>query len=283
MSPTSPSSLDARAATVQGLELPWLGLGVFQSPPGAPTRNAVRWALEAGYRLIDTAAMYGNESDVGEAVRASGVPRDEIVVTTKLWHTDQGYDRALEAAKRSHDRLGLGPIDLYLIHWPIAPSPGERLGSWKALEKLRRDGLARAIGVANYTVQHLEELAAASDIVPAVDQVEYHPFVTDPELELYLRRRKILLEAYSPLTRARRLDHPTISEVARAHDRSPAQVLIRWGLEHGCVEIPKSVRQERISENSRVFDFSLTNEELRQLDGLATGIRVSTTNPRSIP
>ncbi len=283
MSPERPTSLGDRVPTVQGLSLPWLGLGVFKVPPGDTTRHAVTWALEAGYRLIDTAAMYGNESEVGEAVRASEVPREEIVVTTKLWHTDHGFDRALDAARKSHARLGLGPVDLYLIHWPTARSPEERLGSWKALEKLRRDGLVRAIGVANYTVRHLEELAAASDIVPAVDQVEYHPFVCDPELEEYLRTRKIVLEAYSPLTRARNLDHPTVGAIARAHRRTPAQVMIRWGLEHGCVEIPKSVHPERIAENARVFDFGLTPEEVRTLDRLSTGTRVSTTDPKAIP
>jgi diketogulonate reductase-like aldo/keto reductase len=278
-----PRSLADRRRTPQGLDLPWVGLGVFQSPPGPTTTQAVRWALDAGYRLIDTAAMYGNEADVGEAVRASGIARDEIVVTSKVWHTEQGYERALEAVRRSHAKLHIGTIDLYLIHWPIAPSPADRLGSWRALERAKADGLVRAIGVANYTVRHLQELEEHAKVAPDVDQVEYHPFVYDPELERYLADRRVILEAYSPLTRGRRLHDPVVEEIAAAHARSPAQVLIRWGLEHGCVEIPKSVRRERIEENAQVFDFQLTREERAKLDGLANGVRISTTNPREIP
>ncbi len=283
MSTPGPQGPADRTRTSQGLELPWVGLGVFQSPPGPATTRAVRWALDAGYRLIDTAAMYGNEADVGEAVRESGVPREEIVITTKLWHTDHGYEQALNAARKSYDRLGLGPIDLYLIHWPIAPSPEARLASWRALEQLQKDGLVRTIGVANYTVRHLEELLSRSDLVPSVNQVEYHPYVYDPELEEYLAGHRIVLEAYSPLTRAKRLDEPVIGAIAAHHQRSPAQVLIRWGLQHGCVPIPKSVHRERIVENARVFDFELSEEEVRRLDALASGARVSTTNPRQIP
>ncbi len=256
---------------------------MFQTPPGETTRQAVRWALEAGYRLLDTAAMYGNETEVGEAVRASGLPREEVVVTTKIWHTDHGFDAALKAARRSHERLGLGAIDLLLVHWPIAPTPEDRLGTWRALERLQGDGTARAIGVSNYTVRHLEELRENSEVVPAVDQVEYHPFVHDPELLDYLAGRGILLEAYSPLTRARRLDDPALLPVARAHARTPAQILLRWGLQHGFVELPKSVRKERIAENARVFDFELADEEMRALDGLSAGARVSTTDPKKIP
>ncbi|HYB77651.1 MAG TPA: aldo/keto reductase, partial [Thermoplasmata archaeon] len=156
----SSSSISSRIRLNQGPEIPWLGLGVFQTEPGAVTRNAVTYALEAGYRSIDTAAMYGNEADVGEAVRASGLPRAEVFVTTKLWHTDHGYESALKAVRTSQQRLGLGAIDLYLIHWPRANSPKDRLDSWRALEKLQQDGVCRAIGVSNYTVRHLEELRA---------------------------------------------------------------------------------------------------------------------------
>lgn len=283
MTVAPPRALSERRTTRQGLELPWLGLGVFQTPPGPTTTRAVRWALEAGYRLIDTAAMYGNEADVGEAVRASGVPRDEVVVTSKVWHTEQGYEPALAAAAKSVERLGLGPIDLFLIHWPTAPSPEARLGTWEALEKLKADGELRAIGVANFTVRHLEQLRERSGTVPDVDQVEYHPFVHDPELERYLDDQRIVLEAYSPLTRGRRIDHPELAAVAQAHGRTPAQVLLRWGLEHGAVELPKSVRRERIVENANVFDFALTEAERRRLDALVDGARVSMTNPREIP
>ena len=277
------ASLTSRARLNQGPEIPWLGLGVFQSEPGAVTRNAVRSALEVGYRAVDTAAMYGNEADVGTAVRESGLPRHEVFVTTKLWYTEHGFDSALRAGRASADRLGLGAIDLYLIHWPRANSPKDRLDSWRALERLQKEGICRAIGVSNYTVRHLEELRADSEVVPAVDQVEFHPFVFDPELLGYCDRHGIRLEAWSPLTRARRLDHPVIQAVAAAHHRTPAQVLIRWGLEHEVLEIPKSVHTERIRENAQVFDFSLSAAEVASLDALRGGPRVGMWNPAEIP
>ncbi len=279
----SSSSISSRIRLNQGPEIPWLGLGVFQTEPGAVTRSAVTYALEAGYRSIDTAAMYGNEADVGEAVRASGLPRNEVFVTTKLWHTDHGYESALKAGRTSQQRLGLGAIDLYLIHWPRANSPKDRLDSWRALEKLQQDGVCRAIGVSNYTVRHLEELRVHSRVVPAVDQVECHPFVFDPELLHYCEAHGIRLEAWSPLTRGRRMDDPTIVTIAAAHHRTPAQVLIRWGLEHGILEIPKSVHRERIRENAQVFDFSLTAAEMAALDALRGGPRVGMWNPADIP
>ncbi len=283
MTVPSGATLDSRVRLNQGPEIPWLGLGVFQSEPGAVTRNAVKSALESGYRAVDTAAMYGNEADVGEAVRASGLPRNEVFVTTKLWHTEHGFDPALKAAHASADRLGLGAIDLYLIHWPRANSPSDRIDTWRAFERLQKEGVCRAIGVSNYTVRHLEELRAHSEVTPAVNQVEFHPFVFDPDLLGYCARRGIRLEAWSPLTRARRLDHPVIQAVAAAHHRTPAQVLIRWGLEHDVVEIPKSVHAERIRENAQVFDFSLSAEEVASLDALRGGPRVGMWNPAEIP
>ena len=269
------ADLGSRVRTNQGVEIPWVGLGVFQTPPGAVTRTAVTDALAIGYRHIDTAALYGNEADVGEAIRASGVPREEVFVTTKLWYTEHGYERAKAACRASLERLGLGWIDLYLIHAPRAPSPEERLASWRALEELQRDGLCRAIGVSNYAVRHLDELLERSGVVPAVNQVEMHPFVYDPALFRYCADHRIVLEAYSPLTRGRRLDDPTVAAVAAAHGRTPAQVLVRWGLEHGVVEIPKSVRRERIAENAAVFDFALTEGELARLDALRGTERIS--------
>jgi diketogulonate reductase-like aldo/keto reductase len=276
-------SLASRLRTNQGLELPRLGLGVFQVPPGEATRTAVGHALRAGYRLIDTAAMYGNEADVGEAVRASGVPREEVVVTTKLWHTEHGFEPALAAGRKSFERLGLGPIDLYLIHWPRAESPQQRRESWRALERLKKDGIVRSIGVSNYSVRHLEELATGADTPPSVDQVEFHPFVYDPDLLGYCGAHDIAVEAYSPLTRSRRLDDPRFAPIARAHGRTPAQVLLRWGLQHGLVELPRSVREERIRENASVFDFSLTPAEMAALDGLRDGGRVTAWDPATIP
>lgn len=267
----------------QGPEIPVLGLGVFQSPPGAVTQQAVAWALEIGYRHIDTAALYENESDVGRAVRESGLAREEVFVTSKLWHTEHGFERSQKAARASLARLGLGYIDLYLIHWPRAESPQLRFDSWRGLEQLQRDGVARAIGVSNYTVRHLEELLGRAKVVPAVDQVEFHPFVFDPELLGYCERHGIRLEAWAPLTRGRQFDHPVVAGIAKAHGKTPAQVLIRWGLDHGVIEIPKSVHRERIEENARVFDFSLSPEEVARMDALRGGGRVGLWNPAEIP
>ena len=275
--------LTSRVRLSGGTELPVLGLGVFQSPPGAETQQAVAWALEAGYRLIDTAAMYENEADVGAAVRESGIPRSEIFVTTKLWHHDQGYESALRAGRQSLERLGLDYIDLYLIHWPTADPPSARLDSWRALEELRASGICRAIGVSNYAIRHLEELAAHSKTPPAVNQVEFHPFVYDPEFLAYCAQHGIQVEAYSPLTRNRRLDDATVASIAKEHHRSPAQVLIRWGLQHGVVEIPKSVHRERIQENTHVFDFELRPEDMARLDGLRDRRRVTKWDPAEIP
>jgi methylglyoxal/glyoxal reductase len=278
-----PTSLGSRVKLRSGVEIPWVGLGVFQSPPGAETRQAVAWALEAGYRHIDTAAMYGNEADVGEAVRASRIPREEVFVTTKLWFSDHGFESAQAAARKSQERLGLGYIDLYLIHWPRANAPADRIASWRGLEKLRADGVCRAIGVSNYTVRHLEELRGASEVLPDVDQIELHPFVYDPELLAYLERHGIRAEAWSPLTRGRQMGHPEIQGIARAHGRTPAQVLLRWGLQHGAIVIPKSVHRERIEENARLFDFSLSAGEMQRLDALRGGPRVGAWNPAEIP
>ncbi|HTT72586.1 MAG TPA: aldo/keto reductase [Thermoplasmata archaeon] len=278
-----PTSLRSRVRLNQGTEIPWVGLGVFLSEPGPTTERAVRAALAAGYRMIDTAAMYRNEEDVGRAVRASGLAREEVFVTTKLWFSEQGYESALRAGRESLARLGLGYIDLYLIHWPRAPTPQHRLDSWRALERLREEGVCRAIGVSNYAIRHLEELAAVATVVPAVDQVEMHPWVYDPELIAYLDAHGIRTEAYSPLTRGRSLNDPTVGAIAAARGRSPAQVLIRWGLQHGIVEIPKSTRPERIEENARVFDFALSADEMARLDALRGGPRVTQTDPMSIP
>jgi diketogulonate reductase-like aldo/keto reductase len=277
------AGLSSRVRLNQGPEMPVLGLGVFLSPPGEVTQQAVRWALEAGYRLIDTAAMYENETDVGAAIRASGVPREEVFVTTKLWQENHGYEPAKRAFDRSLANLGLEYVDLYLIHWPRANSPEDRIGSWQALEELRAEGRCRAVGVSNYTQRHLDEIAAHSKLVPAVDQIEFHPFIYDPEILGYCAARGIRVEAYSPLTRNRRLDDPRIAEVARAVGRSPAQVLIRWGLQHGIVEIPKSVHRERIIENAGVFDFALSGAQMASLDGMVDRRRVTQWDPAQIP
>lgn len=262
-----------------GNSMPVLGLGVYQSPPGDPTRAAVESALQIGYRLIDTAALYRNEKDVGEAVRASGVDRGEIFLTTKLWNDDQGYESALAAFERSRRALGVESVDLYLIHWPV---PGKRLDSWRALQKIQESGGARSIGVSNYAIHHLEELLRESDVVPAVNQVEFSPFLFQSELLKFCQKHGIQLEAYDPLTRGKRMKDPRIVPIADAHARTPAQVLLRWGLQHSVVEIPKSVRSERIQENAGAFEFSLSEQEMKILDGLDEGLRVSW-NPSDMP
>ncbi len=252
-----------------GVEVPILGLGVYQSPPGKITRDAVKYAFEYGYRLVDTARIYGNEQDVGLAIRDSGVRREDVFVTTKLWNSDHGYDSTLRAFEESLRRLGLKYVDLYLIHWPETL----RQESWRAMIRLLKEGKCRAIGVSNYTIRHLEQLIASSDAVPAVNQVEFHPFLYQKNLLEYCESHGIQLEAYSPLTRGERLNDPNIVEIAKKQHRTPAQVLVRWALQHSLVAIPKSVRKERIFENSRVFDFTLSTDDMDTLDFLNQDFR----------
>ncbi|MCI4368211.1 MAG: aldo/keto reductase [Thermoplasmata archaeon] len=259
--------------------MPVLGLGVFQSAPGEPTRRAVRAALSAGYRLIDTARLYENEADVGQAIRESGVPRKEVFVTTKLWNTDHGFDRALAAFDRSLSALGSDYVDLYLIHWP---SGGDRAESWRALRRILSEGRCRAIGVSNYTIAHLRELMQHSDVPPAVNQVEFSPFLYQRELLEFARGQGIQLEAYAPLTRARRISEPALSHISKAHGKTATQVMLRWSLQHGVIPIPKSVHPERIRENAELFDFVLTDEEMGAIDRLHDGFRTSW-DPTGIP
>ena len=258
-------TIESRITLSDGAKIPVLGLGVWQAGAGKETRKAVSAALESGYRLIDTAKLYGNERDVGAAVKESRIPRDEIFVTTKLWNSDQGFESALRAFEGSRRELGLEYVDLYLVHWPV---PQLRNESWKALLKIREQGLARSIGVSNYTIPHLEELLSATPVPPSVNQVEFHPFLFQRELLEYGQKHHIQLEAYSPLTRGRRLKDPVIKEIAAKYGRTPAQILIRWGLQHGLVVIPKSVRPERIRENADVFGFEIKSPDMARLDAL---------------
>ena len=253
------------------VHLPAIGLGVFQSLVGATTQNAVLAALEAGYRHIDTASIYRNEADVGEAVRRSGHNRADIFVTTKLWNDDHGYDAALRACDASLDRLGFEYVDLYLVHWPV---PNRRLDTWRAMERILADGRARAIGVSNYMPRHLNELLANADTPPAVNQFELSPYNYGSRREAVdlCRENSIVVEAYSPLTKARKLDDPPLVAIAAAHKKTPAQVLIRWALEHQFVVLPKSSNPERIDQNFDVFDFELTESEMAELDGLDEGL-----------
>ena len=254
------------------VRMPILGLGVYQSPPGRVTRNAVNLALRVGYRHVDTARIYGNEADVGEAVRESGVPRGDLFIATKLWNSDQGYDSTLRACEASLKRLGLDYLDLYLVHFPV---PDVRKESWRAMETLLKKGRCRAIGVSNFTIRHLEELIEESHVIPSVNQVELHPFLYQKELLKYCQDRGIQVEAYSPLARGERLQDPRIASLATKYSKSPAQLMIRWGIEHGLVVIPKSTREERIRENSQVFDFDISDDDMRSLDALDEDLRLN--------
>nr|WP_026974569.1 aldo/keto reductase [Alicyclobacillus contaminans] len=254
-----------------GVKMPWFGLGVYKSQPGEEVETAVRLAIEHGYRSVDTAKLYNNEEGVGKAIRDSGIRREDIFVTTKVWNTDQGFDNTLKAFEASRKRLGMDYVDLYLIHWP-----GTRLykETWKALEKLYKDGYVRAIGVSNFNIHHIETLLADCEFVPMVNQVEYHPRLTQTELLAYCKSHNIQFEAWSPLMRGQLLQDETIRRIADAHGKTPAQVILRWDLEHGVVTIPKSVRKERIQENADIFDFTLSSEEVAAIDALNRNERV---------
>jgi diketogulonate reductase-like aldo/keto reductase len=258
-------TLESRAKLNNGVEIPRLGLGVYQSPPGEITLRAVSYALKIGYRHIDTAQLYGNEADVGSAVMESGINREEIFITTKVWNSFQGYDSTLQACEGSLRRLGLSYVDLYLIHWPVEGLSDE---TWRAMIKLWQQGKAQAIGVSNYSITQLKEVLKNTDVVPAVNQLEFHPFLYQQELLQFCRNNKIQLEAYSPLTRGNKLNYPTILEVARKYNKTPAQILIRWSLQHDVIVIPKSIHEDRIQENSKVFDFQLEPEDMKTLDSL---------------
>ncbi len=257
-----------------GSEMPALGLGTYRTPDGRVAQDAVRHALEAGYRLFDTASMYGNEGSVGKAILESGLPRTEAFVTTKVWNSDHGYERALRAFDESFRRLGLDYIDLYLIHWPVE---GQRLDTWRALESLTEGGRCRAIGVSNYMVNHLEELLDHSEVVPAVNQFELHPYnyLSRKEAVDLCGKMGILVEAYSPLTKGRKLKDPRLREIGDAYGKTPAQILLRWGVQHGFVVIPKSSNRQRIHENAAIFDFSLSGQDMEELDSFDEALATS--------
>lgn len=259
-------------ALTSGSRIPVLGFGVFQIPAGGATRRAVADALKLGYRHIDTAKVYGNEADVGEAVRASGLRREEVFITTKVWNGDQGFETTLKACHESLSKLRTSFIDLYLIHWPVGPV---RKATWRALEKLQADGVCRAIGVSNFTAGHLDDLKVSSATVPAVNQVEFSPYLYQHDLLELCRARGIVLEAYSPLAKAKRLGDPGLGAVAKRRGRTPAQVMLRWGLQRGLVILPRSARREHIEENTRLFDFELDAADMAAMDALDEGYRTA--------
>lgn len=255
-----------------GLDIPQFGLGVYLTKSGSECINAVTWALEAGYRLIDTARIYGNEKEVGEAVRNFGIKREEIFITTKLWNDDHGYDSALKAFDKSLKTLNIDYIDLYLIHWPVKE---KRKETWKAFEKIYESGYCKSIGVSNYMIHHLEELFTYANVIPTVNQVEFSPYNYQKDLLNFCNEHNIILEAYSPLTRMKRLNDTKVLPIAKKHKKTTAQILLRWAIQHEVIVIPKSIHKERIIENADIFDFELDNSDLQILDYLDEGYRVS--------
>lgn len=253
------------------VEIPQLGFGVFQVPPD-DTAEAVVRALEAGYRHIDTARAYQNEAAVGQAVHASGLRREEVFVTTKLFNDDHGYQQGLRAGKASNERLELGHIDLYLIHWPV-PSQDDYVDTWKALVELQEQGVTRAIGVSNFQPPHLDRIVEETGVTPAVNQVELHPYLQQPGLRRHHEELGIVTEAWSPLAQGGVLEEPAILEIAERHGKTPAQVVIRWHLDLGNIVIPKSVTPERIVENFDVLDFHLSEDEMAAVEALDAGER----------
>lgn len=251
-----------------GVEMPILGFGVFQIPDPDECERSVADALAVGYRLIDTAAAYGNEEAVGKAIKASGIPREEIFVTTKLWIQDQGEERARAAFERSMQRLGLEYLDLYLIHQPF----GDVYGSWRAMEGLLREGRTRAIGVSNHQPDRVMDLIVHNEIVPAVNQIEVHPFNQQVETQAFLRENGVQIQAWAPFAEGRgdMFTNPVLSEIAEKHGKSVAQVILRWLTQRGVATIPKSVRRERMEENLNVFDFELAPEDMEQIATLDT-------------
>jgi methylglyoxal/glyoxal reductase len=254
-----------------GLEMPYFGLGVFQSKEGEEVINAVQYALGAGYRHIDTAAIYNNEVGVGKAIQLSPVDRKDIFVTSKIWNSEQGYESTLRAFDKSIERLGFDYLDLYLVHWPVK---GKYKETWRAMEYLYKEGRVRAIGVSNFLKHHLEDLLASAEIVPMVDQVEFHPYVVQQGLLDYCAENKIQFEAWSPLMQGKILEVKEMALLAEKYNKTPVQIVLRWNLQKDVITIPKSVKKERIESNADIFDFELSKEDMDLIDSLDRNQRV---------
>lgn len=253
-------------------EMPLLGLGVYKATDDAELKQAISQAVSLGYRLIDTASFYKNEEGVGKGIKALGISRDQLFVTTKIWNTAQRIGDIEDSFNRSLERLGLDYIDLYLIHWPV---PGCFCDTWKVMEKLQAAGKINSIGVSNFSIQDLETLKEASDVVPAVNQIEFHPLFNHPELLAYCRSHQIAVQAYAPLARGAYLQSPLLMEIGKRYGKNPAQVGLRWLVQQGISVVPKSVHKERLEENSQIFDFTLSDEEMTAITAMDAQQRVA--------
>lgn len=265
------NNLQSTTTLNNGVKMPWFGLGVFKVEEGPELVNAVKTAIQHGYRSIDTAAIYNNEEGVGQGIKESGIARENLFVTSKVWNADLGYETTVAAYQTSLDKLGLEYLDLYLIHWPVE---GKYKEAWKALETLYKEGRVRAIGVSNFQVHHLEDLMKEAEIKPMVNQVEYHPRLTQKEVQAFCREQGIQMEAWSPLMQGQLLDNEVLAAIAAKYNKSVAQIILRWDLQNGVVTIPKSTKEHRIIENSQVFDFELTQEDMHQINELNQNHRV---------
>ncbi|MGE7862605.1 aldo/keto reductase [Bacillus mobilis] len=258
-----------------GVEMPWFGLGVFKVEDGPELVEAVKSAIKAGYRSIDTAAIYGNEKAVGEGIRAgikeAGISREDLFITSKVWNSDQGYETTLAAYEESLKKLELDYLDLYLVHWPVE---GKYKESWRALETLYKEERVRAIGVSNFQIHHLQDVLASAEMKPMINQVEYHPRLTQKELQAFCKEQGIQMEAWSPLMQGQLLDNETLQEIAHKYGKTTAQIILRWDLQNEVVTIPKSTKEHRIVANADIFNFELTKEDMEKIDALNENHRV---------
>ena len=269
------NNLHATTTLYNGVKMPWLGLGVFKVEEGPELVNAVKFAIKHGYRSIDTAAIYGNEEGVGQAIREAmkeyGIKREELFITSKVWNSDLGYESTIEAYETSLRKLGLDYLDLYLIHWPVEDKYVE---AWRALETIYKEGKVKAIGVSNFQVHHLQQVMKDAEIKPMVNQVEYHPKLTQQEVKTFCDNNGIQFEAWSPLMQGQLFDNPLLQELAHKYNKTVAQIILRWDLQNGVVTIPKSTKEHRIIENSNLFDFELTTEDMDRISNLNENHRV---------
>ncbi|PFS63764.1 aldo/keto reductase [Bacillus cereus] len=258
-----------------GVEMPWFGLGVFKVEDGPELVEAVKSAIKAGYRSIDTAAIYGNEKAVGEGIRAgikeAGISREDLFITSKVWNSDQGYETTLAAYEESLKKLELDYLDLYLVHWPVE---GKYKESWRALETLYKEERVRAIGVSNFQIHHLQDVLASAEMKPMINQVEYHPRLTQKELQAFCKEQGIQMEAWSPLMQGQLLDNETLQEIAHKYGKTTAQIILRWDIQNEVVTIPKSTKEHRIVANADIFNFELTKEDMEKIDALNENHRV---------